>query len=50
VVPTAAGHHVKFVFYTIIPTSNTMHHYASITDPFGRTAFIEETARKKKKL
>jgi hypothetical protein len=46
VVPTAAGHHVKLIFYATIPTSNTMYYYASITDPVGRTAFIEETARK----
>jgi len=50
VVPTAAEHHVKLIFYTIIPTINTVYYYASITDPVGRTAFIEETARKTVKL
>jgi hypothetical protein len=50
VVPTAAEHHVKLIFYTIIPTNSTMYYYASITDPVGRTAFIEETARKTVKM
>jgi hypothetical protein len=50
VVPTTAGHHVKLIFYTIIPTNSTMYYYASSTDPVGRTAFIEETARKTVKL
>ena len=48
-VPTAAGHHAKLIVYTVIPTSKTMNCYASITDPVGQTAFIEETERKTSK-